>query len=74
MRTGLSGCWWSRVCGQEEESEQRLCAASNLAQCRRHDGMFAEAERIERHWQSLSVLRREEHPDTLHQHPYRCWF
>jgi hypothetical protein len=34
MQTGLGEAWWSRMCDQAEESEERLCAAHNLAQCR----------------------------------------
>ena len=34
MRTGLGEAWWSRVCDQAEESEERLGAAHNLAECR----------------------------------------
>ncbi len=68
MRTGLGEAWWSRVCEhwQAEESEEQLCAANNLAECRRRDGQYAEAERTQR--ELLGVLRRvqgEEHPDTL---------
>ena len=66
MQTGLAGAWWSRVCDQAEESAERLCAADNLAECRRCDGQYAEAERI--HREVLEVRRRvqgDEHPDTL---------
>ena len=38
MRTGLGEAWWSRVCDQAEESEERLCAGTNLAGCRLVDG------------------------------------
>ncbi len=48
MRTGLGEAWWSRVCEQAEESEERLCAAANLGDCRLYDGQYAEAERIKR--------------------------
>ena len=64
--TGLGEAWWSRVCDGAEESEERLCAAQNLAGCRRGDGQYAEAERIDR--EVLGVRRRvlgEEHPLTL---------
>ncbi len=66
MRTGLGEAWWSRVCEQAEESKERLAAANNLAECRRCDGQYAEAEGIER--EVLGVTRRvlgEEHPQTL---------
>ena len=66
MRTGLGEAWWSRVCEQAEESEERLRAASFLALCRRCDGQYTEAERIGR--EVLDVRRwvlGEEHPDTL---------
>jgi uncharacterized protein (DUF2267 family) len=66
MQTGLAEAWWSRVCDEEEESAERLRAAGNLADTRRGQGQYAEAERIER--EVLGVLRRvlgEEHPDTL---------
>ena len=48
MRTGLGEAWWSRVCHEAEESDERLWAATNLAECRRCYGLYAEAERIER--------------------------
>ena len=66
MQTGLAEAWWSRVCDEAEESEERLAAADNLAQVRSRDGQYAEAERI--HREVLGVERRvlgEEHPDTL---------
>ena len=66
MRTGLGEAWFSRVCDEAAESEERLCAALNLAQCRLRDARFADAERIQR--EVLGVRRRvegEEHPDTL---------
>jgi hypothetical protein len=66
MRTGLGEAWWSRVCNEAEESEERLGAADNLAECRQRDGDYAEAQRIER--EVLDVRRRvlgDEHPDTL---------
>ena len=66
MRTGLAEAWWSRVCDEAEESEERLAAADNLAQVRSRDGQYAEAERI--HREVLGVMRRalgEEHPHTL---------
>jgi hypothetical protein len=65
-RTGLGEALWSRVCDEAEESDERLCAASNLAECRRFDGQYADAERINR--EVLGVRRRvlgEEHRDTL---------
>jgi hypothetical protein len=46
MGTGLGEAWWSRVCDQAEESEERLGAAHNLSACRRDDGEYEEAERI----------------------------
>ena len=58
--------WWSLVCDQAEESEERLRAAAYLAGCRQCDGQYTEAERIGR--EVLDVRRRvpsEEHPDTL---------
>ena len=66
MRTGLGEARWSRVCDQAEESNERLFAGANLAECRRFDGQYADAERINR--EVLAVTRRvlgEEHPDTL---------
>ena len=66
MRTGLGEAWCSRVRDQAEESEERLSAAGNLADCRQHEGQYAEAERINRH--VLSVEKRvlgETHPHTL---------
>jgi tetratricopeptide (TPR) repeat protein len=66
MRRGLGEAWWSRVCAQAEESTDRLGAAHNLAACRRLDGEYADAERIDR--EVLGSRRRvlgEEHPDTL---------
>jgi tetratricopeptide (TPR) repeat protein len=66
MRTGLAEAFWSRVCDEEEESEERLSAAHNLADARSGQGQYAEAERIER--EVLGVKRRvlgEEHPATL---------
>ena len=66
MQTGLAEAWWSRAGDQAEESEEWRAASCNLADCRRSNGKYAEAERIER--QVLGVLRRvlgEEHPDTL---------
>jgi hypothetical protein len=67
MRTGLGDAWWSWVCDEAEESDERLCAAHNLAECRNHDGQYAEAERIGR--EVLDVWRRvlgEEHPGKEH--------
>ena len=66
MQTGLAEAWWLRVCEQAEESAERLAAAGNLADARRSDGQYAEAERIER--EVLGVRRRvlgDEHPSTL---------
>ena len=66
MKTGLAEAWWSRVCDEAEESDERLAAASNLALARDSDGQYAEAERIQR--EVLDVRRRvlgDEHPDTL---------
>ena len=66
MLTGLGEAWWSRVCDQAAESEDRLCAAHNLAGCRLRDGQYGEAERIQR--EVLGVVQRvlgEEHPHTL---------
>ncbi len=40
MRTGLVGAWWSRVCDEAEESEERLAAAGNLAVARESDGQY----------------------------------
>jgi hypothetical protein len=36
------------VCGEEEESEERLATASNLAVARAVDKQYAAAERIQR--------------------------
>ena len=66
MLTGLGEALWSRVCDQAAESAERLGAAHNLAECRRRDGEYAEAERINR--EVLCVSRRtkgDEHPETL---------
>ena len=66
MKTGLAEAWWSRVCDEAEESQERLAAAGNLANARDGDGQYAEAERISR--EVLGVKRRvlgDEHPDTL---------
>jgi tetratricopeptide (TPR) repeat protein len=66
MKTGLAEAWWSRVCDQAEESEERLAAATNLAQSHQSKGKYAEAERIYR--EALSVYRRvlgDEHLATL---------
>ncbi len=66
MRTGLGEGWWSRVREQAKESEARRCAAHNLAECRRNDGQYAQAEKINR--EVLGVERRilgDEHPETL---------
>jgi hypothetical protein len=68
MRTGLAEAWWSRVCDQAEESEERLAAAANLADsdARKGQGQYAEAERIEQ--EVLGARRRllgDEHPHTL---------
>jgi hypothetical protein len=68
MRTGLAETLWSRVCDEAEESEERLDAANNLADARRNDGQYAEAELIEREPEVLEARRRvlgEEHPHTL---------
>jgi hypothetical protein len=66
MRTGLAEAWWSRVCDEAEESEERLAAAGNLATARVGDGQYAEAERIEREVHSIKRrLLGEEHPETL---------
>ncbi len=52
MRTGLAEAWWSRVCGEEEEGEERRAAASNpiqsLTVARAVDKQYAAAERIQR--------------------------
>jgi hypothetical protein len=64
--TGLGEGWWPRAREQAEESAERLWAASNLAECRRHDGKYVKAERINR--EVLGVQRRvlgEEHPEML---------
>jgi hypothetical protein len=66
IRTELAEAWWSRVCDEAEESAERLAAAGNLADTRRGQGQYAEAERIQ--WEVLGARRRllgEEHPDTL---------
>ena len=66
MQTGLAEAWWSRVCDEAEESEERLAAAHNLGNARDKDGKYADAERINR--EVLGVERRvlgEEHPETL---------
>ena len=56
MQTGLGEAWWSRASHEAEESDERLCAASNLAECRRSDGQYADAELIIR--EVLGVRRR----------------
>jgi hypothetical protein len=48
MQKGLAEAWWSRLCDEAVESEERLLAAGNLAECRRCNGQYAEAERINR--------------------------
>ena len=48
MQTGLAEAWWSRVCDEAKESVERLAAACNLAQARKSDGRYAEAELINR--------------------------
>ena len=48
MQKGLAEAWCSRVCDEAAECEERLFAAGNLAECRRHHGQYAEAERINR--------------------------
>ena len=66
MQTALGEAWWSRVVDQAEESDERLAAARNLAQCRQSQGKHAEAERIFR--EVLGVHRRvlgEEHLMSL---------
>jgi tetratricopeptide (TPR) repeat protein len=66
MQNELSEARWSRVCDQAEESGERLSAAGQLAGCRRNQGKYVEAERIER--EVLGVQRRvlgEEHLETL---------
>ena len=66
MRTGLAEAWWSRVCDEAEESEERLAAAHNLGNARDKDGKYADAERI--HREVHAVRRRilgEEHRQTL---------
>jgi hypothetical protein len=56
MRTGLAEAWWSRASNQAHNSDERLCAASTLAQARLLDGRYAESERIIR--EVLGVQRR----------------
>ena len=66
MQTELGEARWSRVCDQAEESGERLSAAGQLAGCRRSQGKYKEAERIE--CEVLRVQRRvlgEEHLETL---------
>ncbi len=66
IRTGLGEAWWSRVCDEAEESDERLAAAGNLAGCREGQGKHVEAERILR--DVLGVERRvlgDEHLHTL---------
>jgi tetratricopeptide (TPR) repeat protein len=66
MQIGLAEAWWSRVCDQAEESEERLFATNNLADSRLGDGKHAEAEQIYR--ELLGVMERvfgKEHPATL---------
>ena len=48
MQVGLAKAWWSLACDQAEESEERLCAASNLAAAHRSQGQHSAAERINR--------------------------
>jgi hypothetical protein len=48
MQKGLAEAWCSRVCDEAAKCEERLLAAGNLAECRRHHGQYAEAERINR--------------------------
>jgi hypothetical protein len=66
VRTRLGEVWMSRVCDRAEENLERLDAAHNLAECRRMDGQYAEAEQINR--EVVDVQRRvlgDEHPSTL---------
>ena len=58
--------WWSRVESQPEDSEDRMCAAGNLANAYSDQGKYAEAEVLER--ELLATRKRmlgEEHPNTL---------
>ena len=48
MHRGLAEAWWSRMCDEAEESEERLAAAGNLGNARDKDGKYADAERIHR--------------------------
>ena len=66
MRTGLAEAWWARVRHQAEENQEWLLATSNLANCRRWDGRYADSEHLQR--QVLRVRRKalgEEHANTL---------
>ena len=44
MEKALAEAWWSRMCDEVEESEERLLAVGNLTECRRHHGQHAETE------------------------------
>ena len=66
VRVGLAEAWCARVESREEEDEERLAAANNLATGLHERGRCAEAEMI-----MLDVLATskrvlgEEHPITL---------
>jgi hypothetical protein len=66
MQHGLAEEWWLRVRDQPAESEDRLAAASILADSLGDRGKHAEAEAMQR--EELDVRRRllgPEHPHTL---------
>jgi hypothetical protein len=66
MLTGLAKAWWTRVRDYEEDNDERLGAAGNLAQSLYGEGEYAEAERIFRsvHRTYMRVLGAE-HPNSL---------
>jgi tetratricopeptide (TPR) repeat protein len=66
MQAGLAEAWWSRVCDQAEEGEERRAALYTLAVNRTAEGKYVEAELNYR--ELLGAERRmlgEEHPSTL---------
>ena len=66
MSNGLANEWWSQVCDREEDDEERLDAAGNLAESLAHQRKYDEAEKMER--EVLAVRKRvlgADHPDTL---------
>jgi hypothetical protein len=66
VRTGLAEAWWARMRDADEESNERWCAAHNLAQSLKEEGRYAEAERIHREVNGIMTrVLGAEHPETL---------